>query len=341
VRELACEKLQNRRPNTYVPALLAELQTPVMSRSQIYRGNGGSLVCRQVMAREGQDQRDVAVLETEYQRIARIGGDRDETLARALADLQRTTMLRDAAISQENTQTMAMNMRVMQVLEASTGEILPPTPQEWWTWWNDENEVFVPSDKPLRQTYQRDEVAVVDRPIQPTGPTDEPPRTTDEPRISQPPRLTGYDCLAAGTKVWTDLGPIAIEQVRVGDRVLAQDPDTGELAYKPVIGTTIRPASRLVRIDAGQDSITTSGGHLYWTSGSGWQKARDVASGAELHSVRGSVRISGVSEAEFAPTYNVIVADFHTYFVGDSLMLCHDNTISNPTNALVPGLSDY
>ena len=88
-------------------------------------------------------------------------------------------------------------------------------------------------------------------------------------------------------------------------------------------------------------AITTSGGHLYWTSGNGWQKARKLASGAELHSVRGTVRVSAVSEAEFAPTYNLIVDGFHTYFVGSSLILCHDNTISEPTNSLVPGLSDY
>ena len=73
----------------------------------------------------------------------------------------------------------------------------------------------------------------------------------------------------------------------------------------------------------------------------GWQKARELDSGVELHTVRGSVRISRVEEAEFAPTYNLIVADFHSYFVGRSLVLCHDNTLRQPTDALVPGLSDY
>ena len=48
-----------------------------------------------------------------------------------------------------------------------------------------------------------------------------------------------------------------------------------------------------------------------------------------------------VSKAEFAPTYNLIVADFHTYFVGSSLVLCHDNTHSQPTNVMVPGLREY
>ncbi|MEZ6104079.1 MAG: hypothetical protein R3E01_34495 [Pirellulaceae bacterium] len=42
------------------------------------------------------------------------------------------------------------------------------------------------------------------------------------------------DCLAAGTTVWTDRGPLAIEKVESGDLVLSQHPETGELAYKPV-----------------------------------------------------------------------------------------------------------
>ena len=48
-------------------------------------------------------------------------------------------------------------------------------------------------------------------------------------------------CLAAGTPVWTDQGLLAIEKISVGDRVLAQDIETGELGYKPVLRTTTRP----------------------------------------------------------------------------------------------------
>ena len=33
-----------------------------------------------------------------------------------------------------------------------------------------------------------------------------------------------------------------IEGIKVGDCVLAQDVESGELAYKPVLGVTIRPA---------------------------------------------------------------------------------------------------
>ena len=36
--------------------------------------------------------------------------------------------------------------------------------------------------------------------------------------------------------------------------------------------------------------------------------------------------------------HNLIVADFHTYFVGEKGILVHDITYRNPTRAVVPGL---
>jgi len=34
----------------------------------------------------------------------------------------------------------------------------------------------------------------------------------------------------------------------------------------------------------------------------------------------------------------LIVADFHTYFIGQRRILTHDNTIRGPTSDLLPGL---
>ena len=39
-----------------------------------------------------------------------------------------------------------------------------------------------------------------------------------------------------------------------------------------------------------------------------------------------------------AETYNLVVADFNTYFVGESGILVHDNTPRKPTRAVVPGM---
>ena len=40
-----------------------------------------------------------------------------------------------------------------------------------------------------------------------------------------------------------------------------------------------------------------------------------------------------------AETYNVIVADFHTYFIGDSRVLSHDNTVDTSTRNSRPACS--
>jgi hypothetical protein len=155
--------------------------------------------------------------------------------------------------------------------------------------------------------------------------------------LSGGPRV-GYECLAAGTLVWTLDGARRIESLHVGDLVLAQHPTTGELTYKPVLRTTQRPAGPVFVIELEGETIQASGGHLFWVSGQGWTKARDLKSGAELHTVDGTRRVSLVSQAEPKRTYNLIVADFHTYFCGQGQLLCHDVTNRRPTPAIVPGL---
>ena len=47
-----------------------------------------------------------------------------------------------------------------------------------------------------------------------------------------------------------------------------------------------------------------------------------------------SAHATGIEEL-----HNLVVADFHTYFVTDAKILTHDNTIREPTAALVPGLA--
>lgn len=42
------------------------------------------------------------------------------------------------------------------------------------------------------------------------------------------------NCFTAGTKVFTDEGEKPIKEIRVGDKVLARDDETGEMAYKEV-----------------------------------------------------------------------------------------------------------
>jgi hypothetical protein len=65
--------------------------------------------------------------------------------------------------------------------------------------------------------------------------------------------------------------------------------------------------------------------------------AKELERGATLHSLADSGRIESVESATNTETYNLVVADFNTYFIGMSGVLAHDNTPRRPTQAIVPG----
>jgi hypothetical protein len=52
-----------------------------------------------------------------------------------------------------------------------------------------------------------------------------------------------------------------------------------------------------------------------------------------------TVLIEAVEPGNHEQTYNLVVADFHTYFAGADRALSHDNTIRQPTDRVVPGLA--
>jgi hypothetical protein len=66
--------------------------------------------------------------------------------------------------------------------------------------------------------------------------------------------------------------------------------------------------------------------------------AKRLDVGHQLHGVAGGQTIDHIEEAAPAKAYNLVVADFGAYFVGDPGVLVHDNTYRKPTKALTPGL---
>lgn len=334
VRNSAAKQLRGRPEDSYIPAMLSSMFSPVVTQTQLFTGQDGRIMYRHLFAREGQQQHQQLVLDTEYRRIARDGGDGDESLDRALDDATDTARDRLRSAALQNQFTFALNQRITDTLNVSTGQNLPATPQLWWEWWNKHNGVFVAGDKQRQTRRQVEQIAIVDR--VPDFGTQGSGGQGGGGAVSGSQR--SMDCLAAGTAVWTATGPLAVEKVQVGDLVLSQDPESGELTFKPVLRTTIRPESTLVVINVGDETIRASAGHPFWVAGEGWVKARDLKSGMELHGLTGTVRISTAEKGSLQRTYNLIVADFNTYFVGSSKVLNHDNTLRQPTDAVVPGL---
>ncbi len=240
-------------------------------------------------------------------------------------------LAREMSVAQQNVTSMLVNDHVTGALTLATGQQIGATPQAWWNWWHQENEVYVNQQKPTQTVRQSRQIAMVD---QSNGGR----QTGSGGGATGGGRQSGMDCLAAGTLVWTAGGPQRIETVQPGDLVLSQSPDTGELTFQPVLSTTVRPAGPLVRVQVGRETFETSGGHLFWVAGDGWVKARMLKSGTGLHGQLGTVPVRAVDAGSEAETYNLIVEGFHTYFVGEGKVLCHDNTVRRVTRCAVPGL---
>lgn len=352
VRQAAAQKLGERKLEEFVPQLLASLYSPVTSRATATLLPNGRLAFRHTFVREGMDQQQVLQLDTQYERRERFGGTRMETTGRAALHALNETMRRDQAAAMQNAMTEALNKRLMWVLSEATKEQFAD-PAGWWKWWNDRNEVFQGGSKDVAFVQQNKTVEVVDYVPPPPRQqsSDQPSGTGGGGGSGGAVQETGGarggttanlalsgDCLAAGTQIWTINGQTAIETVRIGDLVLSRSQDTGELAYKPVVKTSIRPRSQLIKLSIDGETIETSGGHLFWVSGEGWMRSRELKPGMILHGASGPARIESVEPGETAETYNVVVADFNTYFVGDSKVFSHDNTVRQPTRAIVPGL---
>lgn len=352
VRDQAAQRLKSRPYDHYVPLLLSELSAPIDSRVETALA-GGQILYRHQFEQELQDRRQVAVLDTALLRrpslvetslgegpmvasadaLLAIGAAEVQTRVRAMSDLQRVIFLREQQRMQRNLWIYTMNERIGQVLSTATGEDLPPAPQAWWSWWDAVNGVQMDGEK-FTDIRRNMDVQIYEDvvPVIATG---------NGGSASSSPAPRRADCFVAGTLVWTIAGLQPIEQIRIGDLVLSQDVQTGELAYKPVLQTNIRPAEPLIRVTLATRSrevLEGSGGHPLWVAGDGWKLLRELESGAILHGVGGSAIVSDVGAGEEAETYNLVVADFHTYVVGHAKIVCHDNTPRRPTNAVVPGL---
>jgi intein/homing endonuclease len=112
-----------------------------------------------------------------------------------------------------------------------------------------------------------------------------------------------------------------------GDVVLTQNPLTGRLGLKPVLLATTRQPERLLAIDLDGNTIRATPGHPFWVVGKGWTLARHLEPGNRLHGLDGGGLVERIEEeAEPVRSFNLVVADDHTYFCGAARVLNRDNT---------------
>ncbi|MDN9012851.1 polymorphic toxin-type HINT domain-containing protein [Brevibacillus laterosporus] len=139
--------------------------------------------------------------------------------------------------------------------------------------------------------------------------------------------ISKCNCFIAGTKVLTDEGEKPIEEIEVGDKVLAKDDETGEMAYKKVEWLFQRDVEETYNITVDDEVITTTDEHPFWIIGKGWVESKNLVVGDVLTTSDGkelAIEKIGVKK-EPKTVYNFKVKDFHTYFVSNLEIWTHNS----------------
>lgn len=356
VRNMATDALCARKLEDYAPALLDTLSGPVSHKGKPIdprmaqwlptlwsRGVmvlPGSVVGLQIFRRELHDHVDVLVRRTVAgnaipvveatipRSVSAIPGAREQRAARSRNDLARFNADRQfaasVAVEGANRTIGSLNDRVDRVLNTVTGYRPDQAVPGWWDWWDQYSAVEPTGAKTLNR-FSEIEGSI--------------PQPVGIQLIPWGGGSVNTSCLPAGALVSTAEGLRPIETLQIGDLVLAKDIDTGEVALRPVLKTTVRTPQPLVNMDLGDETLQATQGHHFWISGKGWVKARDLRPGDRFHGLTGTVTLSAITSGETAAVYNLVVDRASTYFVGRSLILSHDVTPPSPTDVKVPGLA--
>jgi hypothetical protein len=222
-----------------------------------------------------------------------------------------------AALEAYNRPILERNSRLFAVLGTVGGGDVPGDRESWAGWFTD-----LMGFRHVRNVPTRRGSVVQQAPIyfQPS------PLRVDSETFEYL-SIRRISCFAAGTPVWTDRGPMPIEQVEVGDLVLAQDQATGALAHRPILQRYANPPSETFVVRLGGDEITCSPFHRFWKAGAGWVMARDLKPGDPLRVVGGVKPVESITPGAVQPVFNLDVDTDASFFVGQAGALVHDNTV--------------
>ena len=146
---------------------------------------------------------------------------------------------------------------------------------------------------------------------------------------------TTCGCFVAGTQVLTPDGLVEIQSLDIGDIVIARHEVTGELAPQPITALIRPPSRRIWNLSVADDDgevalFQTTDDHPWHVSDENkFVPTRELNAGMELSTKDGrGVTIRSLEVSNFsAPTFNLTVANAHTFFVGEDGVWVHN---SNP-----------
>lgn len=363
VRERAGEQLVQREAQGWAPALLELIRSEVALEFRPEYSESGDLIgLRHVFSQENRGSNDTLVSDTSYIQylntfsvgtVAVIGGqtvrlrDEDGNAATVMRPVDAALLVGQVIIANHNEkvdqqfrigehakQTASsptnwtashnaaakiINLRAFSVLDRYAKKKIGDKPKDYWEWWQLEKKWGYGGYRPNNVVYQKS--GIIDT-----------------------RNYAGFtlvrSCLVGSTLVSLQQGPKPIKQVRVGDVVNCKDIETGRIHLAPVTRITeSKELVDLIAFRAGNETIECSKGHEFFVSGKGWMKACDMKAGDTLHTAEGPIKIESIVESGKAPVYNLVVANYANYFVGDGKILSHDLTERAENYYLVPGLA--
>ncbi len=210
-----------------------------------------------------------------------------------------------AAVQDYNAGATEINDRVLPVLQTVTGRKEGPDRQSWKSWWTDQRGYAY--NRPAKLTFVEHAANVY------------------KPNFVAIPRAS-TSCFVAGTPVRTVDGTRSIDALRIGDRILTQDTRTGVLTYQPVLKIFHNQPAPTLKIDLGGASVVATPIHRFWRAGKGWVLARELKPGDLVRTIGGTTRVVEIKVGTVEPVFNLEVGEGHSFFVGVSGALVHDNS---------------
>lgn len=333
VRQAATQALVGRPKTDYMPMLMDGMKPPLELSIEREVSAGGGVTVTNKLFETGREadrkivRKDYYLTTTRHVREATRETWVEYDTARDLSYSYRLSALTETWLEAENWARQERNNRIQEVLAILTGLDLESDAERWWQTWKEYNELEDTPEKPIHT--EEEFRSLLDYKL--VNDTYGTYRFT----LNRP---TGPSCFAAGTPVWTQSGPKPIEQIEAGELVLSQKPVTGQLDYRPVLETTVRQPSPVSHITIDDETITATLGHRFWVTGHGWRMAKFLKPGYLLYSTQGSTELLSIEEGTDTEAFNLVVDDFHTYFVGNHQLLVHDNELPEHSLTVVPGV---
>lgn len=141
-------------------------------------------------------------------------------------------------------------------------------------------------------------------------------------------------------------GDKPIKDIKVGDEVYSENPETGEKGLKKVKRVFVNESDKLVHVYVNGKEIKATPEHPFWVVNEGWVEAGDLKQGDEVLLYSGEVaNVEKIEKEELdkaVKVYNFEVEDWHTYFVSEEDILVHNScAVPHGKDNVVKGVTKH